>query len=715
METIEKIAFERLGLIVDAGTESAPELQAIILAELAAVGINVTNPDKLTSASLASIPAFVAHVRQWRGEKGKYSPLFAGFPDKLPAYDDAQARFSVAKARLAGNPAPTEDDIRKAMDFSDILWWPASSVPQDVNATIQARISEELKNQDSLKKWFSVKVISPGELEEALEDFMKTALSVNSSLREDVRRDVKIIGKTYGFQDLNLGEVPFRENRTILLEEIWNAELKTFPKVGATPDDILRLMAQLTETNVSLTGDAKWPKLSRAQRRAIVNALENTPRLSEIFRHRGMWLSLGKALHVGEYNSPKTQDAFHKLRDSRHDRDSVLARFEKALKTDQLEAIELLAQEAPSVLLRQLRRVLALQTKASMPRFLAALEKATKRTPVKILLNVRAQILDNGDSYPRVVFTKTGEAKVIDRQPGHLRAVRSVQKPTLKLLDAAIEDNLSARESWKGRKVFIEPGMEKVVLPEQLRSSAAGMWQAERGSRFPLGEGSVVRLFVHWKGEGADLDLSTIALGSNYEILTHVSWLNLSAGDMVHSGDITSAPLGAEEFIDINVDKAALNGWRYIAAVIFRYSSPKFSELEEANAGWMMRNDCSSRKKTFDAATVSNAFPLTGAGRSAVPILIDLIQKEVVIIDAYLRGMPAAQVATDGLAITNISRLVEERRNLRTSVKQLIDENVLARGAVETATREEAEITFGFDDSFTFNVMRPEKLLSELM
>ena len=120
---------------------------------------------------------------------------------------------------------------------------------------------------------------------------------------------------------------------------------------------------------------------------------------------------------------------------------------------------------------------------------------------------------------------------------------------------------------------------------------------------------------------------------------------------MVHSGDITSAPEGAQEFIDIDLaaarERAATDGWRFIAPAILRYSGVTFDRLEEVAAGWMLRDAVSRTTATFDPATVANAFPLTGRRRAAVPFVLDLLTGQIVYVDVYLSGEPQARAERD--------------------------------------------------------------------
>lgn len=721
MDTTQRIGLDRLGLLVAPEGAATPHVVSAVLAELAHVGVRVKNPEAATDGLAGTYKEVVKHVRKLRGERRTYAPLFKGFPDQLPEYDDAELRFHFAATRLVGTNY-TEDDVRDALDFTGIGWWPASSVGQDVEKARIDRAVQELLPKDTRVQWMTLELVSESVLDERLKGYMQDCFSSAASLRDDVKKDLDVLVEQYGVRHVDADAVRFRENRTLLLKLIWEKDRSKLSKVEATPDDVLRLFAALTDGDVSLTEKIRYPKLSRSDRRVIVNTLEASPRLSEIFRRRGLWLAVEKGLHVGEYRAPKVQEAFTRLRSTRHDKTSFGSRFEALLGADYAGAVELAGAEAPGVLGRSLRRLMSLaDDQAKQGNLVTALSSAGERIPLRILLAARAQVADNGASYPRVVFTKGGTLLPISNAPGHLAVAEGFQQDVLSTLDQVIAGQIEAKGSWAGERVYVDPDLDKVLLPDQLRSTAQGLVQVERGTRLPLGEGKVARLFVHWKEDGdrSDLDLSCIALDADFGFAGQVSWTNLGNGAMTHSGDLTSAPDGAEEFLDIDLAKAksrcAKSGWRYLVPSIFRYSGPKFDDLAEANAGWMLRDSCSSDVRTFDPATVVNAFALTGGKQTAVPFLLDLETDEILYVDVYLSGYPGASVETDSRGISSVVRSVAMRSATKASVSDLATYHVLARGGELVANRDEATITFGTSDDDTYNAVRPEKILAELL
>lgn len=728
MDISQRIGIDRLGLVAAPEGDARPEVTTAVLAELAHVGVRIANPEAMTDGLALSYKDVIAHVRERRGQKRTYSPLFRGFPEQLPELDDAALRFLLAAVRLLASEEPLEagdlsdEAVRRAMDFSSIGWWPASSVPQDVDRTRLDRSVQELLPQDSRVEWWTLRAVTPAELEAALRRYMQECFASASSLRDDVKADLDALVSRYGISGIDPGEVRFRENRTLLLKLVWNNERGRLPEMAPTPDDLLRLFAELTGSNASLAEKIRYPKLTRADRRIVVAALESSARLGDIFRRRGLWLAIDRGLHLGEFDALKTKEAFARLRESRHDASSFGSRFERALAGDYTSALTMAADEAPGVLVRSLRRLMALsRSEGEQLALIAALGKAAPRVPLRVLLAAWVQVNDNGRTYPRAAFTKSGAAKFLPYQPGHLSVADELSGPVVDTLRDAMAAQVRERGSWAGEKVYIAPELEAILVPDQLRTTAQGTVQVERGSRLPLGEAAVVRLFVHWKESAhrSDLDLSMLALDEHYNLVDQVSWTNLGNGVMTHSGDITSAPDGAEEFLDVNLERLRTSpfaaSWRYLVPAVLRYAGESFDELAEACVGWMLRDRASSGHKVFDVATVANAFELTGCRRLAVPMLVDLETNQVVYVDVYLDGAPGARLERDGRDITTMARAAADRIKLKASVAMLAHLHATERGAVIVNDRAEATVTFGLSDEDTYNALRPERLLAELL
>ncbi|MBO0926282.1 hypothetical protein J1G44_17545 [Cellulomonas sp. zg-ZUI199] len=756
MHDVERIALDRLGLLTAPATPAGgatPEAVAVALAELARVGVAVTNPEALTGAAVARVPDIVRHVHERRGQSSSYAPLFDGFPDALPAVDHVAVRAVLGWARLAGVTDPTAEQVRAAFDFSSLGWWPASSVPQDVPAAVLARAHQDVLPADGHVEWSTVRVVDPAEAEDALRTWMREAFAAAASLREDVRADLAALTRLLGVAHVDPATVRFRETRTLLTRLVWETDRAVLPTLGLTPDDLLRLFADLTGTDVALRRGVRHPRLSRADRRVVVACLERSDRLGDVFRRRGLWLAIARGLHVDEHDAPRTRQVVARLRASRHDPTSLASRVERLLVEDYPAAVALLARESPGALVRSLRRLAALAagTPGHEDALARALADSAASAPVRVLLTARAGVDDDGRTYPRVAVTPSGSALLVSRAPGHLALPDGLRTRLLEALTTAVRTQLAGRGSWAGERVHVADGLDRVLMPDGLRSTAAGLVQVERGSALPLGDAAVLRLFVHWRHPASDLDLSCLALDEDFVVVDHVSWTRLRSGVMVHSGDVTSAPAGAEEFLDVDLGALAEAGappagqpgndpaarrpwwrravarsastpgpqverWRYLAPAVFRYSGPRFDDLEEAWAGWMLRDRADRSRAVFDPAAVAGAFPLTGGLRTVVPFLVDVRAREVVHLDLRLPGSPHARVEREGGLVGELTRALVARRATRTDVATLVTENVAARGGTVVTDRSSATLTVGVDAGCTYDVLRrPERLLAHLL
>ena len=734
--TIEQIAFRRCRVLLrpaQSPEPPAPELGAAMLLELRNGGLALTNPDALTVGTAQRTAEWIAWSRAERGQLGTYAPLFKGFPERLPDFDRAELRFGIALVRMVPrmlrSPEPlTDAEIRAAMDFSGIGWWPASSVPQDVEAARMDREFQLALPSDELKQLTPVTLVEEAEFRGALRQFALDCLATPTSLREDVRADLD------GVLDLVLtggelpepGEVPFLETRILLLRRRFQRDPGVLAGLGVTPDDLLRLLADLSGGDVSLTEKLRYPKLTRAQRRGIVMALAATPRLSDVFRRRSLWLAIARGLHLAEFDAARVHDVFGRLRGGRRDVTSLPSRTEALLSEGEIaRAADLLAVEAPGLLMRELRRIVHQAVAVDqVGAVLTTLQQVAGQVPPRLLWAAYAQFRDNGATYPRLAITKKGVGLQVAGPIGHLAVPEGVLKQVLDLLDAALTRQAIERERDSGPKlagaqVWIDPALETVLLPDQLRSTAPGLAQLERGSRIQLGIAPVLRLFLHWKqpeGQRSDLDLSLLALNEAFELVAQVSWTELANGAMTHSGDLTSAPDGAEEFIDVRLDQArAQPEWRYLVPAVYRYAGPSFADLPEAVLGWMLRSQPSADHATFDASTVVNAFALTGHRAQALPILVDLATDEVTAIDLYTGAGFYNRVESTASSTAGLVAGAVARAATRMSVAEVLRHAIRARRGVLVDHRAGAELTFGLDGNCTFDVRSPEGVLNLLL
>ena len=186
-------------------------------------------------------------------------------------------------------------------------------------------------------------------------------------------------------------------------------------------------------------------------------------------------------------------------------------------------------------------------------------------------------------------------------------------------------------------------------------------------------------------------------------MIEHISYTNLRSAryKAAHSGDITYAPEGASEFIDIDIDSAAKLGARYVIMNVYVYSGPNFDEHEVCYAGWMTREKVQSGE-VYEPKTVQQKVDLTAKSRNAIPVVFDLVERKAIWTDLSTsrrsfdggNNIESNQATTEQMlqAITSLDNKV--------NLYELFSMHVASRGTV-VETREEADTVFAMDEGVT--------------
>lgn len=730
---LRTIALRRLSAVATGPhDETADEAtSAAYTAELARLGIRLDR-QAVTTTQVGRLAELRDDIAAWRGLDDVPAPLFANFPDGLPAIDDVGLRTLAVLATMVASGVDVSelsaDEIVTAAETDGVGWWQASSVPQDIAAAEVAKDHQRLLARDT-PRLLTLTALDDDETGAALARWLTDMLHTSAGLGPEIAADLGTLLDHFGDDTVDVSSLASSEARALVLARWWSRAVAGEPAAhdalagsGAAPDDLLRLFAGLTGTDTSLRGQVTVPKLSRPARRLLVDLLEASERRRDVFRHRGLWLAVDRALHLGEHRRrcPQTAATFDELRSVKHDTHTPTSRAERALAAGSVSAAAgALSAGAPAVLLRSLRRYAALNDQAggSADALCDAVATASRRATLRLLLTARGQLADNGRTYPRVAVNVAGRATAIDHEPGHLAASDAQVAALLDVLDTAIASACAARAVFAGRRVHLDPAAETLLLPDSPRA-ADGLVTAARGSRIPLGAdpGDTLRLFTYWReaGETSDLDLSLVAFDELLRPAGQVSWTGLAHGAIVHSGDLTSAPAGAAEFIDVPLDEPARHGWRYLAPVVYRYSGPRFDELAAARTGWMLRSRTGQDTATFDAATVLDAVRLSGPARSLVPVVYDVATGELVVCQLQRGGRAGAATETDdGLAQVLSAMLT--RQAFVPSIAELVRVHVTHGGGTLTCSPQDAEVTIGVGPDSDYPLLQPARIVAELL
>jgi hypothetical protein len=197
--------------------------------------------------------------------------------------------------------------------------------------------------------------------------------------------------------------------------------------------------------------------------------------------------------------------------------------------------------------------------------------------------------------------------------------------------------------------VYVDESLRHCLVPFSQRSASKALRTLVRGSRLPIPEGDTIRFFLWWK-EGevggkhtgrVDVDLSAVMYDAEWSYKEHISYTNLKSSKYraAHSGDITSAPNGACEFIDLDIPSILKYGGRYVIMSVLSYTGQAFCDMPECHAGWMMRQEPAS-KEVFAPRDVVDKVDLSADSRICVPVILDLQERQLIWADLALRSHP---------------------------------------------------------------------------
>lgn len=215
-------------------------------------------------------------------------------------------------------------------------------------------------------------------------------------------------------------------------------------------------------------------------------------------------------------------------------------------------------------------------------------------------------------------------------------------------IQSVIEKSLEGRNKGLDWILGVDPDT-RYAMPLSTRFASGGK-TAGRGTRVKLDGYNAedpdltIRMFVHWRDRGntvdnrVDLDLSTVVASDDLESCESVWYGDLRNSSMTHSGDLTSAPNGACEYIDVNVAKTLERGWRYVIPTVHSYTGQTFDTIPEAFAGVMFRYGDAQKGEIFDATTVRSRFDLDKQTTNTIPFVFDLKTGELIWLDSTVKS-----------------------------------------------------------------------------
>jgi hypothetical protein len=700
MNTKTEIYLRKSGkVIVERGTASCSTVTVATFGKnLESLGFFLTRPlfERLLTLSPDQIDDFGTKVlpilKVMVGAHVAYKPFYPNFPAQVMEASDLELYIN-AMAHYWG------------FVISDIVGDPSLVFLPHYEKIERAPLTEPVK----------LKPIGLGDQSDFEAIFTRLS-SANSSISDD---DKLVLGWFVGEHRKDIARllpesIPQKETLAFLLGELlkYDAQDLLLGKLK-TATDILRVATALSGGDVSLAKNTKFAKLGRKIRRLLLTALEQCGNPTEdMLRHKGKWIKLGERLHPGEFKDkfPKTFASFDVLRNDKPFVTFASAVEQHLLKGNMSDAVIRL-KDRPGDFARRLDHVLRKGGDATS--FLEVADKVS--TPVLVQLHgfFKGRLKKNSLR----AFMPKGSVAKMQVLPNTLPEVPAKQVDTL--IDG-VRNTLVER--FKALpplgKVFIDPALKTQYVPFGQRSASRALRTLARGSRVALGDGNTVRFFIWWKNGDSrvDLDLSAALYGEDWTKKQDVAYYNLRYGDnaqgftAVHSGDVTSAPAGACEFIDMDIAGVLKTGARYVMMVVTSYTSQPFRELPECFAGWMLREKPQSGE-VFEGRTVQNKIDLTVDSQLALPLIIDLQDRQVIWADLALKNK-ARYINLHGNAdnVSLMCRAVAEWA--RPTLYDLLSMHVEARG-VPVDLPAEADLVCSLDGGLTpYDV---DRILSEFL
>lgn len=189
-----------------------------------------------------------------------------------------------------------------------------------------------------------------------------------------------------------------------------------------------------------------------------------------------------------------------------------------------------------------------------------------------------------------------------------------------------------------------------------------------------------------------DLDLSASFFNQRWEHCGDVAYYDLRSMGCFHSGDITSAPAGACEFIDVSLPEVLSKGVRYVVMSVLCYTGQPFTSMPECFGGWMSRQQPNSGE-IFEPKTVVDKVDLTAAARANVPVIFDAVERRVIWTDLALKSRSQINnAARNSVGFSQIGQAITQIN--KPTLFELFEMHVEARG-VRTQTPDEAQTIFG--------------------
>jgi len=415
---------------------------------------------------------------------------------------------------------------------------------------------------------------------------------------------------------------------------------------------------------------------------------------------RDMWVRFIRALRLAEYSKRKGFERLATLMDVFYNEQYTVwqGQLDQHKLRFDAEGTFALLKQRPGLFARSLfSSMLWFGSKTTLGHFKEVIDKVPAR--LVFTLSMYAPIYFDPQAR-RSVKPLGGTNKSIPAN----RLLQLYSDSQLKGMIQSVED-LCLDVAWN-RFASLENSNETIFIDDRLfnipvsigdrSETVQDLPSALMGTRFSM-EGRVVRLFMQWgtglPAQHLDMDLSCqVAYDHKTDFC---SYSQLVINGCKHSGDIQSIPhqVGTAEYIDLDVDRLAKLGARYVTFTCNAYTNGVIAP--NLVVGWMdskfpMRV---SRKSgvAYDPSCVQHQVRVQkGATKGLVFGVLDVRQREIVWLE-----MPFSGQLVQGLDFQSVEALLAKLNN-KLNIGALLTIKAEAQGLTTVATKEAADEVYDF-------------------
>lgn len=624
-----------------------------------------------TSESILKLSEWLLpYLRSTVGDDREYDPMYPNFPQQVIESTDGELFINALLHYITGG------------DYLPVY--------------------EKLKRQD-LKTIFFVNEYKILQLDVVdYNQLYNKIISQNSQPNSIDKADIKQLSFHHDTAP-ELSNIVNKEMLAIVLAEWYSCVKQLIPNAFKTATDVLRFVTALSGGDVSLVEKCRYISFNRTLRKYILCELDKTSNLIEdMYRHQSKWKRVGERLHPGEFKSRYINafNAFHSIRNEKNFTSFYSTVNKLKAEGSWIELLRLFSTR-PGELIRNINALLN-----SIPdvyynelfRILADL----KNVDVRVLWQAYS-FFSNKEKYIKYqhrYFVPKGTKASFFAYENNLQQKDYNDSVVSSLLLSLIVEHYKSNE-FVGKKVWIDPICKKLLLPTLTKHVSDNTLMVGRGSRFAI-QHDIVRLFMWWTNiecdlswfDRVDLDLGASFLNDEFVVTKYVNWTNLRDSDIsYHSGDITDAPLpdGASEFVDINLPKFRdSNDVKYVAVIINNYTGQLFSQLPNAIAGWMERDEINSGE-IYEPSTVAGKFKLTTNSTAMIPFIVDVDNNEIIWCDISFKydrvGSHIGGCVSD---ISAVAKGILQFSETRTKLMDVFTTKILSQGGEIVESRDDA-------------------------